>query len=60
MALPGIGELKGSLNETNRTIEGMRSELVRTNDEKLDAVISALETTNKLIAQLVENTAPKS
>lgn len=40
MALPGIGALQDSLEETNRLLAAVLAELQRTNTEELDAIRS--------------------
>ncbi len=38
MALPGIGALQDSLEETNRLLAAVLTELQRTNGEELEAI----------------------
>ena len=38
MALPGIGPLQDSLEETNRLLAAVLGELKRTNSEELEAI----------------------
>ena len=42
MALPGIGALQDSLEETNRLLAAVLAELQRTNTEELEAIRAAV------------------
>jgi hypothetical protein len=53
MALPGLGALQETLQETNTLLASVLDELRKTNDERLEAMRVELEQLGKSVVELV-------